>query len=308
MSLFTDQTLSGYWVYNGSGGVFTNGDSIGLSYPDYTDEGINLNFFEDLKKLNWKDGNEFFIPSYIQFTSDGIVAKNKVGLHMSTDMINTSNYELELNEPIALAPHLTRRQEFRVRTSRNETEHIFPLTVPLNRYTMELDQLDEHLSLYYTLENLQLDDDRKNRYRKKIISKAIDDMASINSESNSGNKLWNDVLEQTGSPENAFKALEQIYSISDTNIISKLKELNETVNFYSELGILFDETKWTEFNVTERVPEVLKQLQELCNSSFNRYQMCTQAVIKESLENWKEPFSIPRIARCGRCTVYICCK
>lgn len=305
--MFTvDETLSGYWVYNGSGGIFTNGESIGLSNPDYTDEGINLNFFEDLKKLNWGNGNDFFIPSYIQFTSDGVIAKNKVGLHMCTDMINTSTYEIELHEAIALAPPLTHQQEFRARTCRNETEHIFPLTVPLKRYTIELVQLDQYLSLYFLLENLQLDDQRKHLYKQKVISQAVDNMGSINSDSNSGNKLWNDILKQTANPENAFKALEQIYHISDTNIISKLKELNETADFYAELELLFDITKWTDYIVIERVLEVLKQLQELCNSSINSYKMCTQAVISGSLEQWKEQFSIPRIARGGRCTVYIC--
>lgn len=300
-----NDNFNGLWVRGC--GTFPLNESIGLKQPIYTSDGINMNFFEDLAQMNWKDGNMFVMPTHVTFLSDAILAEEQTGIMASTDMINSSDYNLKLNDKISLAPPLTKDQEFKVRTHGSETTHIFPLTVPRDRYMLELHQLDIYLFLYNIINTMVLSKDKKEQYLHKIAHLADDNMSIVHSNSNSGNLLWGSAMVACGNPSKTLSALDLIYSHTDENIFNKYKELNNTADLHRGLDLLVDHTAWNSDPDIVILTETLNNLRSLCNSSMDAYRMSSQAKIKQSLEveRYSDMFFGPTVGRGGKCVVNI---
>jgi hypothetical protein len=300
-----NEDFHGLWIRGC--GTFPLNESIGLKQPIYTSDGINMNFFENLAEMNWKDGNLFVMPTNVKILSDAILVEEQTGIMSSTDMINTSDYNLKLNDKISLAPPLTKDQEFKVRTHSSETTHIFPLTVPRDRYMLELHQLDVYLYLYNIINTMVLSKEKKGQYLHNIAQLADDNMSIVHSNSNSGNLLWGSAMIACGTPSKTLGALDLIYSLADENIFSKYNELNNTTDLHRGLDLLIDHTAWNSNPDITILTETLNNLRHLCNSSMDAYRMSTQAKIKKSLEveRYSDMFYGPFVSKGGKCIVNI---
>lgn len=310
MSHYTiNDGFNGLWVRGQ--GTFAPSESIGLTEPIYTTDGLNINFFEDLAMLN--HGNLFVMPLKVNSLSDSIVVEGEASLSTASDMVNTSNYRLQLGEKVCLAPPLTRDQEFRACTIGSESvAHLFPLTVPKNRYQSELHQMENFLCLYDIINNSVLEKPKKDEFKHKISTLAEDQMSPISCHLNSGNQLWNSVVHTCdGDIDKTLNALYSIYSQSDFNVFNTFRDLNTSSKFLDGLILINDSTKWIsdggENGIFDSIIQTLTNLRFLCDCSMDAYKMSARAVVTHSLEvgRLSDQFYCPSVYRGSRCVINI---
>lgn len=147
--------MTGLWweVHNTSGKIDSD---MGRDMYDFDEYNINKRFFSSLIDMNTApDTNEgrrfatnsFMLPTDVDSTNYQLTVCGQVPYNKTTTMVNTGPENIYVGQFVGIVPPLSRKDVYVATACETGEEYVFPLTVEIEQYNIELNILLKSLAL-----------------------------------------------------------------------------------------------------------------------------------------------------------------
>lgn len=126
---------------------------MGMFLCSFDQYGINKNFFKLLREMNSCDIDDtkecrlsnFILPNETHVRNQAPTVESRWKIGEVTNMLNTGQMDLPIDGEVALVPPLTVQTAYIVNVTETGERNVFPMTVPLENFSVELQHLEKHL-------------------------------------------------------------------------------------------------------------------------------------------------------------------